>query len=121
MLHSFFFKMRNNTSETIYNPGDLVILRVSGDPQAYIGEVIKVEKNKPIRIKISDTGPYANLKPGDFIIDSRTSHIYTEALANNSTAMSEFLERNKTLKVESGLAKLGVNDGNIQIIEFTEA
>lgn len=91
------------------NEGDFLVIYITGVVQVYIAQVTQ---SKPLRMKVQEFGPYANLKPGDFII----KRIATEQLQRDVYEETcEYLKsmRDAGVKVVSGLESLGVTDGKM--------
>lgn len=86
--------------------GDLMVVWVMGEPHTYIAEVIKKE---PLRVKITEKGPYANLQEEDFIIyDLGTAMLQTDRKNNTNHYLRS--EDDAGRIVLSGLKRFGVND-----------
>jgi hypothetical protein len=95
------------------------IIWVTGDTQKYIAEVIQED---PLHLKVEEEGPYARLKPGDYVILRRETEIWQardeggqQMLYDAKAAESPFL---------TGLEKYNISDGKLHEIlpstEFTE-
>lgn len=89
--------------------GDLVVIMITGSTRFYIAEVIQEE---PLRVKVDESGPYANLKDGDFILDEFASAIIQD---ENDAKTAELLAeaRRRGYPFLSGLELLGVSDGKM--------
>ena len=97
-------------------PGDLLVIQMTNYAGIYIAEVLQ---EKPLRLKVEESGPNANLKEGgDFVIDAINSAIIQDEDESKSTALlREFKQRGYPLA--SGLRRLGVT--NHQIREYFPA
>ena len=90
--------------------GKLLVIWITSDTKKYIAEVIR---EAPLRLKVQEAGPYANLKDGDFII------LKKDSVRIQDDQMSEQLLREQCelgYPLISGLASLGVMDGKIREI-----
>jgi hypothetical protein len=94
------------------NPGDYLIIQITGMIGTYIAEVVQAN---PLRLKVAEDGPFAHLKDGDFIISSRDT---AKVQADQKNDTNFFLEeRHKQgLKTASGLKSLHVQDGKLHEI-----
>jgi hypothetical protein len=91
------------------NPGDYLIIWITGRIDYYIAEVVE---SSPLRLKVTEDGPFANLKDGDFIIlDGHSEQIQKD----NRERMKVFLEAIQK-PVFSALKSLGIRDGRIHRI-----
>lgn len=90
-------------------PGDLIVIMITGCTGRYIAEVIQEE---PLRLKVEESGPYAHLKDGDFIVDEFTSAIVQDENDDETRALLAEAKRRGHPFV-SGLKQLGVNDGKM--------
>ncbi len=90
--------------------GKLLVIWLTGATRKYIAEVTQ---ETPLRLKVQETGPYANLKEGDFIILKKES-IRAQDDQESTQLLQEEQERGYPLI--SGLASLGVKDGKIREI-----
>ena len=94
------------------NVGDYLVIWITGRTQLYIAEVTQSE---PLCLKVEETGPFSNLKAGDFILRDE----YSEQLQNDCRNDGKvFLEsmKNKGIKPLSGLRSLGVTSGKLHEI-----
>jgi hypothetical protein len=83
--------------------GDKVLLNITGViGPLYLGEYISKD-----RIKVEETGPYANLKPGDYIIDVFETKLYQEA-SLDKVKRSEFLESWRQFRESGGIIASGL-------------
>lgn len=99
-----------NSGYTI-KPGAYLIVWLTGQTRKYIAEVTQVE---PIKVKVTETGPQANLKDGDFIIiDDLTAQVQ-----GGHKRQQKLLLRFKFFghPLLSGLKSLGITDGKIHEI-----
>jgi hypothetical protein len=94
------------------NVGDLLVIGITGTIGRYIAEVIQTE---PLRLKVEESGQYANLKDGDFIVnESKTLLLQQDAREDTTFFLQQ--EQKAGRKVVSGLAALGVEDGKLHEI-----
>jgi hypothetical protein len=82
------------------NPGDFVILSITGALTNFIGEI---KENG--YIKVEESGPISNLKPGDYIIDTVLTSLYQKAGANKAD-IAPFRQAIQNIKLYSGLTSL---------------
>lgn len=94
------------------NPGDYLVIQITGCVSPYIAEVIQ---HNPLHLKVEESGPYANLRGEDFIIMGRESAAVQRDHRDNTC---EFLTQIQLRggKVLSGLYSLGVVDGRLHEI-----
>ncbi len=91
------------------NIGDYLVIWITGCLDMYIAQVVQFE---PLRLKVTEQGPYSTLKNGDFVIrDAETALLQLDD--KNDTSV--FLDQQRALghKVLSGLRSLGVEDGEL--------
>lgn len=93
------------------NVGDQLVIWISAETAKYIAEVTQED---PLRMKVEETGPFANLKDGDFIIKDRDTEVWQE----DGEAKQWMLRTAKELghPFLSGLHSLGVTDGKLHEI-----
>lgn len=92
------------------NPGDYLVIWITSCVEIFIAEVIE---SNPLRMKVMENGPYANLKDGDFIIlDADSEQIQKDNRENTNV----FLERLQEKPPFSGLKSLGVGDNQLREI-----
>lgn len=87
--------------------GSLLIIQITGMGGDYVAEVIEEE---PLRLKVTETGPFSNLKSEDFIIREDQSCL---AQDDNTSQKLLFDAVLKGIPLFSGLASLGITDGKI--------
>lgn len=92
--------------------GITLIIWITGDINLYIAEVVQEEPE--IILKVEETGPYAHLKPGDYIIKEYYSSQWHGGQEKANKLLSEAIERGRP--VLSGLNSLGVKDGKLHEI-----
>ncbi len=89
-------------SEKTYttNVGDFVVCWLTCRTCAYVAEVTK---SKPLRLKVEERGPYANLKDGDFGIFEEETALFQK---DRREGTEVFLEREARAgrKVFTGLS-----------------
>lgn len=92
--------------------GDYVIIWITGDIHTYIAEVTQAE---PLRLKVMEAGPFANLKDGDYIIlEEETKQAQKDCRENTCDFLISM--QKKGVKVVSGLKSLGITDGKLRYI-----
>jgi len=87
--------------------GSLLIVQITDRGGNYVAEVIEEE---PLRLKVTETGPFSNLKDGDFVIREDQSCFAQDESASQKL-LSDAVEKGSPLL--SGLASLGITDGKI--------
>lgn len=91
--------------EYTIKPGAYLVIWLTGQVRKYIAEVTRVD---PLRLKVTETGPLANLKEEDIIIiDTDTSMIQKDHRSQQQLLTREKLYGRPLL---SGLQSLGVGD-----------
>ncbi len=91
--------------------GDFLVIWITGSLRKYIAEVTNED---PLILKVEETGPYARLKDGDFIV---LEHYSIECQSDGEDAQNllrQAVERGKP--IVSGLKSLGVEDGTLHEI-----
>ncbi|OQA04429.1 MAG: hypothetical protein BWY68_00323 [bacterium ADurb.Bin400] len=89
--------------------GQYLVIWITGCTGTYIAEIIQSD---PLRLKVMDDGPYANLQGEDFIIRAEESARLQQDDRENTC---HYLQSIKG-KVVSGLKSLGVTDGQLHEI-----
>jgi hypothetical protein len=85
---------------------------ITGSVSRYIAEVIQ---EGPLRLKVEENGPFANLKNGDFIVNEFDSAIIQDEDGSKFDALLREA-KNRGYPFRSGLKQLGVNDNRIHEI-----
>lgn len=98
------------------NVGDYLIIWITGDSRKYIAEVTRGGPRKwDLRMKVEESGPYAYLKGGDFIIhEDETAQFQKDHREETDVFLKT--EKQTGRKVFSGLKSLGVKDGKLREI-----
>jgi len=89
--------------------GQYLVIWITGVIGTFIAEITQED---PLEMKVEETGPYARLKYGDFIIQNEDTRLLRKDDAENTCV---FLEREQQAgrEVISGLKSLGVTDGKL--------
>ncbi len=97
------------------NVGDYLVIWITGEPDMYIAQVTQSD---PLRMKVEESGPYANLKDGDFIILQRET---AQLQRDNREDTCTFLQAQQQAgcRVISGLKSLGVTDNELHLMLTT--
>jgi hypothetical protein len=94
------------------NVGDFLIIWITGCLSSYIA---KVTSSEPLRMKVTESGPFANLKEGDFIIrEEDTAQFQKDCREETCVFLEKELKAGRT--VGSGLKDCGVKDGELRKI-----
>lgn len=93
------------------NVGDFVVGWIVGDVNHYIAEVIK---STPLRVKIIENGPYANVGNDFVLLEGATEMLQADCRNKTNNYLEEVQKNNK--KVYSGLKKMGVTDNQLHEI-----
>lgn len=92
--------------------GDHLVIQITGMLGYYIAEVIGTD---PVTMKVQESGPFSNLREGDFIIcEAETEKLQKDDRDNGSAFLESMVSQGR--KVMSGLASLGVTDGRLHEI-----
>lgn len=94
------------------NVGDYLIVWLTGCIGSYIAQVVQ---NDPLEIKVQETGPYAHLKDGDFIIREQDT-MQAQRDDKEDTCVFLAAEHQAGRRVMSGLESLGVTDGRLRLM-----
>ena len=91
--------------------GSLIVIMITGMIREYIAEVIS---KVPLILKVEETGPFARLKDGDYIIFEE----YSLRLQGDDEATQNLLREasERGFPLASGLKRLGVTDGRLHYI-----
>jgi len=101
----------NKCLEYTIKPGAYLVVWLIGETRKYIAEVKQVE---PLRLKIQESGPLANLKEGDIIVlDEDTAQIQSDQRRQQKLFMRNKFYGHPLL---SGLKSLGVADDKLHEI-----
>lgn len=96
------------------NVGDHLVIQITGFIEVYIAEVVEPE---PLILKVEESGPYSNLKAGDYIIDTIDSPIVQHDDRENECSYLLWRESKGLVPPISGLLSLGVpSDGKLHEI-----
>ncbi len=87
--------------------GDYLIISLVGGVSEYIAEVTQ---EAPLRVKVTEDGPYSNLSEDDLMIDEKKSL----EIQGDDARVQNLLGQKPPL--QSGLSSLGVKDGKIHEI-----
>ncbi|TSC51809.1 MAG: hypothetical protein LiPW41_756 [Parcubacteria group bacterium LiPW_41] len=91
--------------------GSLLVIQITGMGGRYIAEVTE---EKPLTLKVTETGPFSNLKiSGDFIINEIDSIAIQNDESGDALVAKYFNEKRP---LQSGLEVLGVTDGKLHEI-----
>jgi len=90
------------------NVGDYVVIWITGNAVKYIAEITQEE---PLQMKVQETGPFAYLKAGDFIVLTYETSQIQESQDACDTLLKEYKDKGHPLI--SGLASLGIKDDNL--------
>ena len=91
--------------------GSYLIIRIAGDLQLYLAEVIQ---ENPLQLKVTEDGPYGKLTFDDFIIDNKKSKLIQGTEEEQQKLFTEMVNRGKPLA--SGLSSIGIVDNKIRQI-----
>lgn len=99
-----------------YKVGELVVLWITGMTPLFIG---KISLEEPLRIKVTEEGPMANLKEGDFIIREIHTRLFQY---DQKSGTHHFLMgcRSRGQKVGTGLSEMGVTDNSLRYLELSD-
>lgn len=99
-------------NEFTTNAGDFLVIWITGSLSTYIAQVTQSE---PLQMKVEETGPFAHLKAGDFIIrEQDTAQLQRDAREDTCAFLEA--QRQAGRKVISGLKCLGIKDGKLREI-----
>lgn len=92
--------------------GDFLVIWLTCHLNKYIAQVVQTD---PLRLKVQESGPYANLKDGDFGIMAQESEMLQLDVKNDTCI---FLNQEQTAgrKVYSGLIAVNVIDNRLHEI-----
>ena len=86
---------------------DFLVIQLVGDLNTYIAQVVQAD---PLRVKVTEAGPHANLIEEDFVIKAQqTLMIQQDARDDTCVFLQQQLDAGR--KVYSGLESLGVSGG----------
>lgn len=92
-------------SEYSMSVGSLLVIQIVNLRFRYVAKVISED---PLRVKVKETGPLANLKEDDIIVcESETVEAQDES--KNAELLRRFVQNGTPLR--SGLKDFGVEDG----------
>lgn len=94
------------------NVGDYLVIWITAMTGTYIAEITQSE---PLRMKVEETGPFARLRHGDFIIREADTEQFQKDCENNTNIFLQS-EQNAGRKVFSGLKSIDVNDDTLHKI-----
>ena len=104
--------MKENAKKYSTEVGQLLVIEITGMLGTYLAEVVEQD---PLVLKVEETGPYARLKDGDYIIleeDSARAQSKDDAIS--TALLEEYVDSGHPLM--SGLAQHGVTDGKLREI-----
>lgn len=90
--------------------GSYLVISITGCLPSYIAEITQEE---PLRMKVQETGPYAGLREGDYIIHETMSKMIQDP-KQQDVLVRERVDRGQPLI--SGLASLGITDDELHEI-----
>jgi hypothetical protein len=91
------------------NVGDYLVITITDVTGTYVAEIVQPD---PLQLKVEETGPYAHLKSGDFIILDGDTAQFQRDLQNNTSVFLE-TEQMANRHVHTGLKSLGADDGKL--------
>lgn len=104
--------MCNAVKEFSSEVGDLMVILITGETRTFIAEVTEID---PLVLKVLESGPYASLKSGDYIIkETATEQIQADRVNGTCGFLQSEQEAGK--KVVSGLKSLGIEDDRLHEI-----
>ena len=86
--------------------GSLLVIMLTGMTRKYIAEVVK--QDHPFTLKVEESGPFAHLKEGDFIIWEEETVLLQGTEAEQNKLLADAAATGYPLI--SGLHSLGVTD-----------
>ncbi|KKT02775.1 MAG: hypothetical protein UV80_C0002G0242 [Candidatus Peregrinibacteria bacterium GW2011_GWF2_43_17] len=94
------------------NVGDYLVIWITGEPDMYIAQVTQSD---PLKMKVEESGPYASLKNGDFIIlRPETAQLQRDNREDTCTFLQAQQQAGR--QVISGLRSLGVTDKELHLM-----
>lgn len=105
---------KKNKTKTLYSTrvGDFLIIWITGFVRLCIAEVTN---ENPLQMKVTESGPFSNLKDGDFIIKAE----YTTQFQKDNDAFLKECKK-KSWDVFSGLAKIpGVPENSSKLFKIS--
>lgn len=105
---------KKNKTKIIYSAkvGDLLVVWITGFFRLCIAEVTK---ENPLQMKVTESGPFSNLKDGDFIIKEE----YTVEFQKDNDTFLKKCEK-KNWDIFSGLAKIpGMPENNSKLFKIS--
>ncbi len=93
----------------IIDSGDYLVIQITGVAEIFIAEIIQ---SNPLKLKVMESGPYANLKDGDFIIMDN----YSEQIQKDNREDTNVFLQTVHKTPFSGLKSLGVVDNQLREI-----
>jgi hypothetical protein len=94
------------------NVGDFIVISITGGIETYIAEVMCSD---PLRLKVKENGPFANLRDDDFIINAEETRLWQKDVRENTCVYLEQKTR-AGIRVLSGLKSLKVYDNRLHEI-----
>lgn len=97
-----------------YQVGKYLIVWITGNIRKHIAEVVGVE---PLRLKVAESGPFASLRAGDFIVSTIDTLEFQE---DERECRCDWLQNELAngCPPASGLASLGVTDTSGKLYEI---
>ena len=89
--------------------GQYLVIWITGVIGTFIAEITQED---PLEMKVEETGPYARLKQGDFIIQEADTRLFQKDAVEDTCVFLE-QEQQADREVISGLKSLGVTDGRL--------
>ena len=88
------------------NIGDYLVIWITG--MVDICYIAEITESSPLKMKVEESGPFAHLKSGDFIIKEEYTKMIQEDNRKNGTSFLDKMDK-ENQKVASGLKSLGLN------------
>jgi len=100
--------MSEQRYEYTTNIGDYLIIWITGCIGRYIAQVTNSD---PLQVKVQESGPYASLRDGDFIIQEADTEQFQRDCREDTNVILE-----SGREFISGLESLGVTDNKLRHI-----
>ena len=94
------------------NVGDFLVIMITGEVVPYIAEITQSD---PLQMKVMETGPFARLKHGDFVVMKMETEQFQRDCREDTNVFLES-EHKAGRKIISGLEKLGITDNQLHEI-----
>lgn len=92
--------------------GKFLVIWITGMIGDCIAEITRV---KPLKMKVEESGPFAHLRDGDYIIREPQTVEFQADVDNDTNNFLERAEREK-FDVITGLHSMGIKDGKLHYI-----